>query len=82
MNKYLIVNDQVVVIHQPEYEQRTWRDSVCDFIELCYHTNKAKAIYKQKQKIKAKAEQIVASVPAQNYSQYDFPSVFRKERSC
>lgn len=82
MNKYLIVNDQVVVIHQPEYEHRNWRDSVCDFIELCYHTNKAKAIHKQKQKIKAKVEKIVTTTAIQNYSQYDFPTVYRKERSC
>jgi hypothetical protein len=82
MNRYLIINDQVVVIHQPEHEKRNWRDSVCDFIELCYHTNKAKAIHKQKQKIKAKAEKIIVTTVPQNYSEYDFPSVIRKERSC
>jgi hypothetical protein len=82
MHSYKIVDDKVVIFYQPEYEERTWRDTVCDWIELWYHKSKIRKTEKHKQKLQKQVAKLLPKCQYKDYSEYDLPSVMRKERKC
>jgi len=82
MHQYMIVDNKLVILKQPEYEARTWRDSVCDWIELLYYKAKIRETEKKKQKLAREVSKLIPKCQYKNYASYETPSVFRKEKSC
>jgi hypothetical protein len=82
MHQFMIVDNKLVVIKQPEYEDRTWRDSVCDWIEMCYYKAKIQKTERHKKKLEKQVSKLLPKCAYKDYSQYDLPSVMRKEKSC
>ncbi len=82
MHQYMIVDNKLVILKQPEYEDRSWRDSVCDWIELMYYKSKIRQTEKKKQKLAKQVSKLIPKCQYKNYANYETPSVFRKEKLC
>jgi hypothetical protein len=82
MHQFMIVDNKLVIIKQPEYEVRTWRDTACEWIEIWYHKNKIRKTEKHKQRLAKEVSKLIPKCQYKNYSEYDLPSVMRKERKC
>ncbi len=82
MHQYMIVDNKLVILKQPEYEDRSWRDTVCDWIELCYHKSIIRKTEKHNKKLQKQVSKLLPKCKYKDYTSYDLPSVMRKERKC